>query len=234
MLIFILKLVILMYRVMCTTLSLYFLPWSRLHTGKCVWLTMFFSSLFTDPDLQVQVIMSPTGPKLICHSSCLTDRFPFVWYENEKIVPDETFPSYGGHVDPEYRYSCASQGHRSHSVCDFTSLCHYKMSNNIIKVSTCLPVLFVMWCVWAPEKIFQCGPVRTKNSQEELNITLRFIRLMETQCMLVWFWICWTCETATVCKQDYMINFISWWYQSYVYRLLCCHEMVKNNQLFQI
>uniref|UniRef100_A0A3Q4BR32 B-cell receptor CD22 n=1 Tax=Mola mola TaxID=94237 RepID=A0A3Q4BR32_MOLML len=59
---------------------------------------------------------------LICHSSCLTDRFPFVWYENETFIQDETSPSYGGHFDPEYRYSCASQGHRSHSVCEFTSL----------------------------------------------------------------------------------------------------------------
>uniref|UniRef100_A0A8C4DWH1 B-cell receptor CD22 n=1 Tax=Dicentrarchus labrax TaxID=13489 RepID=A0A8C4DWH1_DICLA len=67
----------------------------------------------TDPDLQVQVIRSSTGPKLICHSSCLTDRASFVWYKNEKKMREETSPSYKGYVGPADRYSCSYESFRS-------------------------------------------------------------------------------------------------------------------------
>ncbi|XP_035855841.1 B-cell receptor CD22-like isoform X5 [Sander lucioperca] len=70
----------------------------------------------TDPDLQVQVIWSSTGPKLICHSSCLTDRSSFLWYKNEIMIQEETSPSYGGHVDPADSYSCSYQRYRSTPV----------------------------------------------------------------------------------------------------------------------
>ncbi|XP_078101786.1 limbic system-associated membrane protein-like, partial [Sander vitreus] len=70
----------------------------------------------TDQDLQVQVIWSSTGPKLICHSSCLTDRSSFLWYKNETMIQEETSPSYGGHVDPADSYSCAYQRYRSTPV----------------------------------------------------------------------------------------------------------------------
>ncbi|CAF93728.1 unnamed protein product, partial [Tetraodon nigroviridis] len=75
-------------------------------------------SMFTDPDLQVQVFMSPTGPKLVCHSRCLQDRFPvwFVWYENNQPVPGETSASYSRSVGPESSYSCGYLQHRSASV----------------------------------------------------------------------------------------------------------------------
>ncbi|XP_070683756.1 B-cell receptor CD22-like [Pempheris klunzingeri] len=67
----------------------------------------------TDPDLQVQVIWSSTGPKLVCHSSCLAGRTSFVWFENETEIQGETFSSYLGHVDPTNWYSCAHETYRS-------------------------------------------------------------------------------------------------------------------------
>ncbi|XP_030282733.1 B-cell receptor CD22-like isoform X3 [Sparus aurata] len=67
----------------------------------------------TAPDLKVQVILSPAGPQLICYSSCLTDRSPFIWYQNDKKVEKETSPSYAGYVDPADSYSCGYEGHRS-------------------------------------------------------------------------------------------------------------------------
>ncbi|XP_071360042.1 B-cell receptor CD22-like isoform X2 [Trachinotus anak] len=68
----------------------------------------------TDPDLQVQVIWSSAGPRLICHSSCiLSGRSSFVWYKNEKEIPGETSPSLIGHIDPEDSYFCSYEGHRS-------------------------------------------------------------------------------------------------------------------------
>ncbi|XP_074483203.1 hemicentin-2-like [Sebastes fasciatus] len=71
----------------------------------------------TDPDLQVQVIWSSTGPKLVCHSSCLlTGRSSFGWYKNDRKIQDETSPSYGGHVDPAGSYSCAYEGYHSTAV----------------------------------------------------------------------------------------------------------------------
>ncbi|KAF1394632.1 hypothetical protein PFLUV_G00003090 [Perca fluviatilis] len=70
----------------------------------------------TDQDLQVQVIWSSTGPKLICHSSCLTDRSSFLWYKNGTMIQGERSPSYGGQVDPADSYSCSYQKYRSTPV----------------------------------------------------------------------------------------------------------------------
>ncbi|XP_037620129.1 hemicentin-1-like isoform X5 [Sebastes umbrosus] len=71
----------------------------------------------TDPDLQVQVIWSSTGPKLVCHSSCLlTGRSSFGWYKNDRKIQEETSPSYRGHVDPAGSYSCAYEGYHSTAV----------------------------------------------------------------------------------------------------------------------
>ncbi|XP_039656723.1 uncharacterized protein LOC120559226 [Perca fluviatilis] len=70
----------------------------------------------TDQDLQVQVIWSSTGPKLICHSSCLIDRSSFLWYKNGTMIQGETSPSYGGHVDSADSYSCSYQRYRSTPV----------------------------------------------------------------------------------------------------------------------
>ncbi|XP_070771472.1 Schwann cell myelin protein-like [Enoplosus armatus] len=66
-----------------------------------------------DPDLQVQVIWSSTGPKLICHSSCLRGRSSFVWYKNKTEIEDETSACYRGYVDSADRYSCAHQDYHS-------------------------------------------------------------------------------------------------------------------------
>ncbi|XP_034543843.1 sialoadhesin-like [Notolabrus celidotus] len=71
----------------------------------------------TDPDLQVQVIWSSSGPKLICHSSCiLGGRSPFVWFKNDTKVIKETSSSYRGYVDPADIYSCAYENHSSMPV----------------------------------------------------------------------------------------------------------------------
>uniref|UniRef100_A0A3Q3L0R6 Ig-like domain-containing protein n=1 Tax=Mastacembelus armatus TaxID=205130 RepID=A0A3Q3L0R6_9TELE len=81
-----------------------------------------------DPDVQVQVIWSSTGPKLVCHSSCpRPGGLSFVWYKSEKRLEEETSSSYGGNIDSAESYSCAVQGHERHRslpVCEFTSLCH--------------------------------------------------------------------------------------------------------------
>ncbi|KAM3622732.1 uncharacterized protein V6R79_002508 [Siganus canaliculatus] len=70
----------------------------------------------TESDLQVLVVGSATGPELMCHSSCLTDRVSFVWYKNGAQLPGETSPSYAGAVGPADSYSCAYEGHRSPPV----------------------------------------------------------------------------------------------------------------------
>ncbi|XP_078022573.1 B-cell receptor CD22-like [Epinephelus lanceolatus] len=71
----------------------------------------------TDPDLQVQVIWSPAGPKLICHSSCLpSGHFSFIWYKNQTEIQGETSVSYGGYVNLADSYSCAYQSYRSPPV----------------------------------------------------------------------------------------------------------------------
>ncbi|XP_035492751.2 B-cell receptor CD22 isoform X2 [Scophthalmus maximus] len=67
-----------------------------------------------DPDLQVQVIWSPSGPTLTCHSSCLlSERSSFVWYKNGTKIQGETSPSFRGLLDPGDFYSCAYERHRS-------------------------------------------------------------------------------------------------------------------------
>ncbi|KAF3688034.1 hypothetical protein EXN66_Car003706 [Channa argus] len=76
----------------------------------------------TDPTLQVQVIWSSVGPKLVCHSSCLPPGRSFVWYRNEKKIQGETSPSYSGYVEPADSYSCSiegPEGYRSLPVCEF-------------------------------------------------------------------------------------------------------------------
>lgn len=72
----------------------------------------------TDPDLQVQVFTSPTGPKLLCRSSCLQDRFPFVRYENDREIPGERSAPYSPAM-PKGFYSCGFLQHRSDPVCEF-------------------------------------------------------------------------------------------------------------------
>ncbi|XP_054865779.1 sialic acid-binding Ig-like lectin 10 [Amphiprion ocellaris] len=68
----------------------------------------------TVPHIQVQVIWSSTGPKLICHSNCFPPgHSTFVWYKNETRIQEETFYSYRKHIDPAGHYSCAYKGHRS-------------------------------------------------------------------------------------------------------------------------
>ncbi|XP_040003028.1 sialoadhesin-like isoform X2 [Xiphias gladius] len=68
----------------------------------------------TDPDLQVQVIRSSAGPKLICHSSCfLPGRSSFVWYKNGGKIQGERSASFRGYVEPAGSYSCAYEDYRS-------------------------------------------------------------------------------------------------------------------------
>ncbi|XP_041789673.1 B-cell receptor CD22-like isoform X2 [Chelmon rostratus] len=67
----------------------------------------------TDPDIQVLVIWSSTGRRLICQSSCITDRFSFVWYKNRAEIQRETSRSYRGYVDPAGIYSCSYKGYTS-------------------------------------------------------------------------------------------------------------------------
>ncbi|XP_040891997.1 B-cell receptor CD22-like [Toxotes jaculatrix] len=71
----------------------------------------------TEPRVQVQVIWSSTGPKLICNSSCLLPgRSSFVWYENGNIIMGETSHSLRRLFDPEDSFSCAYEGYRSPPV----------------------------------------------------------------------------------------------------------------------
>ncbi|XP_067355786.1 neurotrimin-like [Channa argus] len=65
----------------------------------------------TDPDLQVQVIWSSVGPKLVCHSSCLPPGRSFVWYKNETKNPEEISHVYSGYIGPADSYSCAIEGY---------------------------------------------------------------------------------------------------------------------------
>ncbi|XP_051801946.1 B-cell receptor CD22-like [Acanthochromis polyacanthus] len=68
----------------------------------------------TVPDIQVQVIWSSSGPKLICHSNCFPPgHLTFVWYKNETRIQEETSYSYSKHIDPADRYSCSYKGHQS-------------------------------------------------------------------------------------------------------------------------
>ncbi|XP_062244235.1 B-cell receptor CD22-like isoform X4 [Platichthys flesus] len=69
----------------------------------------------TDPD--VQVICSPIGPTLTCHSSCLLSGRPsFVWYKNGTEIHGETSPTFRGFLQPENNYSCAYEHHHSSPV----------------------------------------------------------------------------------------------------------------------
>ncbi|XP_053275528.1 B-cell receptor CD22 isoform X4 [Pleuronectes platessa] len=69
----------------------------------------------TDPD--VQVICSPIGPTLTCHSSCLLSGRPsFVWFKNGREVHGETSPTFRGFLHPENNYSCAYEHHHSSPV----------------------------------------------------------------------------------------------------------------------
>ncbi|XP_027139027.1 B-cell receptor CD22 isoform X3 [Larimichthys crocea] len=70
----------------------------------------------TDPDLQLQVIRSSTGPTLICHSSCLSDRSSFIWYKNKTEIMAETSPFYRGYINPADHYSCAYKNYHTASV----------------------------------------------------------------------------------------------------------------------
>ncbi|XP_047198385.1 uncharacterized protein LOC124854580, partial [Hippoglossus stenolepis] len=79
-----------------------------------------FPSAPVYPD--VQVIWSPIGPTLTCHSSCLLSGRPsFVWYKNGTEIHGETFPTFRGFLQPENSYSCAYELHHSSPVCEFTS-----------------------------------------------------------------------------------------------------------------
>ena len=113
--------------------------------ANCIWHSC---SLFTDQDLQVQVIWSSTGPKLICHSSCLTDRSSFLWYKNGTMIQGETSPSYGGHVDPADSYSCSYQRYRSTPVCEFTLLFHKHVKRWKLYSSYNQYFLQKQWCTW--------------------------------------------------------------------------------------
>ncbi|XP_060923478.1 B-cell receptor CD22-like [Limanda limanda] len=65
----------------------------------------------------VQVIWSPIGPTLTCHSSCLLSGRPsFVWYENGTKIPGETSPTFKGFLHPENNYSCSYEHHHSSPV----------------------------------------------------------------------------------------------------------------------
>ncbi|XP_069386262.1 B-cell receptor CD22-like isoform X3 [Paralichthys olivaceus] len=69
----------------------------------------------TDPD--VQVICSPIGPTLTCHSSCrLSARPSFVWFKNGIKIEGETSPTLREFLQPENNYSCAYEHHRSSPV----------------------------------------------------------------------------------------------------------------------
>uniref|UniRef100_A0A672FYM9 Ig-like domain-containing protein n=1 Tax=Salarias fasciatus TaxID=181472 RepID=A0A672FYM9_SALFA len=94
----------------------WFLSISEVEEMLCVSVCLTFSSS-TDPDIKVQVIWSPVGPKLICHSSCLRPGpSSFVWYKNGERIHSETSFLYGGMVDGADRLSCAYEGYRSDPV----------------------------------------------------------------------------------------------------------------------
>ncbi|XP_073331410.1 B-cell receptor CD22-like [Pagrus major] len=81
--------------------------------GNFEWRSSLPGTTLTVTDLKVQVILSPAGPQLICYSSCLTDRSPFIWYQNDEKILEQTSPSYAGYVNPADSYSCGYEGHRS-------------------------------------------------------------------------------------------------------------------------
>ncbi|XP_041640768.1 B-cell receptor CD22-like isoform X2 [Cheilinus undulatus] len=88
-------------------------------TTRFEWQSRFPGTTLTvrDPDLQVQVIKSSSGPKLICHSSCIQGgRSPFTWFENGTKIMEQTSSSYRCSVDPAGVYSCSYEDYRSTSV----------------------------------------------------------------------------------------------------------------------
>ncbi|XP_029948804.1 sialoadhesin-like isoform X2 [Salarias fasciatus] len=91
----------------------------RLKFGKKSdeWTNSLPGTTLTVTDIKVQVIWSPVGPKLICHSSCLRPGpSSFVWYKNGERIHSETSFLYGGMVDGADRLSCAYEGYRSDPV----------------------------------------------------------------------------------------------------------------------
>ncbi|XP_034430005.1 B-cell receptor CD22-like [Hippoglossus hippoglossus] len=79
------------------------------------WKRSFPGTTLTVTD--VQVIWSPIGPTLTCHSSCLLSGRPsFVWYKNGTEIHGETSPTFRGFLHPENSYSCAYEHHHSSPV----------------------------------------------------------------------------------------------------------------------
>ncbi|XP_028254104.1 B-cell receptor CD22-like [Parambassis ranga] len=86
-------------------------------TTNFKWGSSLPGTTLTVTDVQVQVIWSPTGPKLICHSSCLPPgHSSFVWYKNNNMINGETSSSYSKQVDRTDTYSCAFMDHHSAAV----------------------------------------------------------------------------------------------------------------------
>ncbi|XP_060923481.1 B-cell receptor CD22-like [Limanda limanda] len=87
------------------TLKSYMFEWDRSFPGTTLTVT------------DVQVIWSPIGPTLTCHSSCLLSGRPsFVWYENGTEIPWETSATFKGFLHPENNYSCSYEHHHSSPV----------------------------------------------------------------------------------------------------------------------
>uniref|UniRef100_A0A4W6EH77 Ig-like domain-containing protein n=1 Tax=Lates calcarifer TaxID=8187 RepID=A0A4W6EH77_LATCA len=81
------------------------------------WRSSLPGTTLTVRDVQVQVIWTSSGVKLICHSSCLLPgRSAFDWFRNEIKIQGETSPTFRGNVDPADSYSCAYEGHRAFPV----------------------------------------------------------------------------------------------------------------------
>ncbi|XP_053274865.1 sialoadhesin-like isoform X2 [Pleuronectes platessa] len=84
---------------------------------KFEWERSFPGTTLTVTDPDVQVICSPIGPTLTCHSSCLLSARPsFVWFKNGREVHGETSPTFRGLLHPENNYSCAYEHHHSSPV----------------------------------------------------------------------------------------------------------------------
>ena len=107
-------------------------------------------SFLTYPALQVQVTtitvhQSYTEAELKCVSSCSPAApISYVWFKNGQKVMKEETSFYSGHFNPGDNISCALKGHedyRSPSVCEFTELCHNKMSECI----QCNRQLILIW-----------------------------------------------------------------------------------------
>ncbi|XP_047199465.1 B-cell receptor CD22-like, partial [Hippoglossus stenolepis] len=87
----------------------------RFKSQRSEWERSFRGTTLTVTD--VQVIWSPIGPTLTCHSSCLLSGRPsFVWYKNGTEIHGETSPTFRGFLHPENSYSCAYELHHSSPV----------------------------------------------------------------------------------------------------------------------